>query len=51
MTVEQPVDLTGRTVAVALTRVGRRISWVEFYKLRPDLLPANDNMKEAANAA
>lgn len=22
---------------------GRRLSWAEFYRLRPDLMPANDN--------
>ncbi|MDQ0324104.1 hypothetical protein QO002_006311 [Pararhizobium capsulatum DSM 1112] len=24
---------------------GRRVSWSEFYWLRPDLRPANDNVK------
>lgn len=26
---------------------GRRLSWAEFYALRPDLRPANDNGKAA----
>jgi hypothetical protein len=26
----------------------RRISWAEFYQLRPDLRPANDNAAPAA---
>jgi len=27
---------------------GRRISWAEFYRQRPDLKPENDNRKELA---
>jgi len=28
---------------------GRRITWAEFYRLRPDLQPANDNdLREVA---
>lgn len=25
---------------------GRRLSWAEFYRMRPDLRPANDNQQE-----
>ncbi len=28
--------------------IKRRISWAEFYKLRPDLKPANDDDKKEA---
>lgn len=28
-------------------RRGRRISWREFYKLRPDLKPQNDNSNKS----
>lgn len=27
---------------------GRRISWAEFYRQRPDLRPANDDRKDRA---
>ncbi|MFI3904723.1 hypothetical protein [Ochrobactrum sp. S1502_03] len=30
---------------------GKRISWAEFYRQRPDLKPGNDNGKDAADAA
>lgn len=30
---------------------GRRLSWKEFYALRPDLRPANDNERPAEKAA
>lgn len=26
---------------------GRRLSWEEFYAMRPDLRPANDNQEKA----
>lgn len=29
-------------------RLGRRISWTELYRLRPDLKPDNDNHTAAA---
>ncbi|WP_172401998.1 hypothetical protein [Ensifer aridi] len=29
---------------------GRRLSWEEFYRLRPDLKPANDNRAESSIA-
>lgn len=30
---------------------GRRMSWAEFYRLRPDLRPSNDNKEAAKDAA
>ena len=29
---------------------GRRITWAEFYRLRPDLKPANENIKQKEEA-
>ncbi|WP_301943416.1 hypothetical protein [Mesorhizobium escarrei] len=35
---------TARTITIGAETVQvRRISWAEFYRLRPDLRPANDN--------
>jgi hypothetical protein len=31
--------------------LGRRLSWEEFYQLRPDRRPANDNTKASSKAA
>jgi hypothetical protein len=33
------------------THRGRRISWVEFYRQRPDLRPANDDITPQLGAA
>lgn len=30
---------------------GRRLSWKEFYSLRPDLKPANDNNQKPSDMA
>lgn len=30
---------------------GRRLSWAEFYQLRPDLKPANDNHSKGKTEA
>jgi hypothetical protein len=42
---EEPKDLTGRPAVHDGAFRGRRLSWREFYALRPDLQPANDNGK------
>jgi hypothetical protein len=42
-TTTEPRDLTGRPVTAIQPRLGRRISWNEFYRQRPDLRPVNDN--------
>jgi hypothetical protein len=39
---------TSRTVSGVTIR---KITWAEFYQIRPDLRSANDNRKERANAA
>lgn len=36
-------DLSGRPVTVAKPRLGKRITWAELYKERPDLKPDNQN--------
>lgn len=49
-TITEPRDLTGRPAIATRPRLGRRISWAEFYRQRPDLKPDNQNeqQKEAA---
>lgn len=32
-------------------RLGKRISWAEFYRQRPDLRPANDNQELQSQGA
>ncbi|WP_156459995.1 hypothetical protein [Mesorhizobium sp. Root157] len=47
ITTDEPIrDMTGRPVTVARPRLGRRITWAELYKERPDLRPANQNDRE-----
>ncbi|WP_287285624.1 hypothetical protein [Mesorhizobium sp.] len=39
--------MTARTIAINDGSVQvRRISWKEFWKIRPDLKPANDNVQK-----
>lgn len=42
-TTDNPVDVTGKPACHDGAFRGRRLSWEEFYNLRPDLRPANDN--------
>jgi hypothetical protein len=39
-------DATGKPATAARPRLGRRITWEQFYQMRPDLRPANDNRSE-----
>jgi hypothetical protein len=44
MTTTTPItDLTGQPATAIRPRLGRRISWAELYRQRPDLRPVNDN--------
>ncbi len=49
--------MTNRGTAYARTSdadrpiLGRRLTWQEFYQMRPDRRPANDNTKPGAKAA
>lgn len=44
MTATIPItDLTGQPSTAIRPRLGRRISWAEFYRQRPDLRPDNQN--------
>lgn len=45
-TTEAHVDATGKTACHDGAYRGRRLSWEEYYNLRPDLRPANDNRRE-----
>ncbi len=49
-TTTEPTDLTDRPVAEPKPRLGRRISWAEFYRERPDLRPDNDGEANATAA-
>lgn len=40
---DEPRDITGRPAKHDGAHRGRRISWQEFYRQRPDLRPANDD--------
>lgn len=39
------------TETIARIHRGKRISWAELYRQRPDLKPGNDNREERADAA
>lgn len=43
MAAARTVETNGETVQV------RRISWEALWKIRPDLRPANDNVRQAAS--
>lgn len=47
-TTDVPKDLTGRPAKHDGAVRGKRISWAELWKDRPDLRPANDNVSEVA---
>jgi hypothetical protein len=49
MTTEEPKDTTGRPATFDGAYRGRRLSWKEFYALRPDLRPANDDLEKSVN--
>jgi hypothetical protein len=42
-----PTDVTGKPAAFDGAFRGRRLSWKEFYQMRPDLRPANDNSEKS----
>lgn len=44
-TITEPTDTTGKAAAFDGAYRGRRLSWKEFYRLRPDLRPENDNLQ------
>lgn len=46
-----PLDATGRPAVHDGAFRGRRLSWAEFYRLRPDLRPDNDNHTMAGGAS
>jgi hypothetical protein len=39
-------DLSGQPITVARPRLGKRISWAEFYREFPHLRPDNQNGRE-----
>jgi hypothetical protein len=43
MTTTNPTDATGKPATLDGAYRGRRLSWAEFYRERPDLRPVNDN--------
>ncbi|MHA6641834.1 hypothetical protein [Mesorhizobium sp. A623] len=50
-TTDEPIrDMTGRPVATAKPRLGKRLSWADLWAMRPDLKPdnQNDHKKDAA---
>lgn len=44
---EERKDITGRPATFDGAYRGRRISWAEFYKQRPDLRPDNDDLEKS----
>lgn len=44
-TIDNPMDATGKPARHDGAHRGRRLSWEEFYALRPDRRPDNDNQK------
>lgn len=50
-TTDEPRDMTGRPVTVARPKLGRRISWQELFRQRPDLRPDNDDGRKRNEAA
>jgi hypothetical protein len=48
---DEPRDITGRPAKHDGAHRGRRISWQEFYRQRPDLRPANDDITPQLGAA
>lgn len=43
MTATEPTEPTGKPAAFDGAYRGRRLSWAELYRMRPDLRPDNDN--------
>ncbi len=41
-TTDNPIDATGRPARHDGAYRGKRLSWTELYRQRPDLRPAND---------
>lgn len=43
----QPTDTTGKPATHDGAYRGRRLSWREFYRMRPDLRPENDDFEKS----
>lgn len=48
-TTDAPLDATGRPARHDGAHRGKRLSWADFYRQRPDLRPDNDNEAGAAS--